>query len=284
MGDPLARVSRFSVDPSEGSGGSRIPPERRGLCRDRSTAAWRRTCAFPSLVVRPTASVGRIRFCAASFSISRLPAEFACSDAQNSGDMATHLIGIGRLVFGGGSAVRAVRGLVGSGACASPRLAPIGPIPNPLPRLGPFCAASSEAARGLPPRGAFHAARGFGATARGGGLGAVERARGLASPGGEASAFASAQQQQQQRDMGTAGKSGAKMKSYSSLKRRFKLSASTGKYTRRRCGSAHLMSKKSKTQKRRLRLSTTTHSGYEKTMRRLGFKKQKFSCHTASAP
>ena len=112
----------------------------------------------------------------------------------------------------------------------------------------------------------------------------MECARGLASPGGEASAFASAQQQQQQRDMGTAGKSGAKMKSYSSLKRRFKLSASTGKYTRRRCGSAHLMSKKSKTQKRRLRLSTTTHSGYEKTMRRLGFKKQKFSCHTASAP
>jgi len=82
---------------------------------------------------------------------------------------------------------------------------------------------------------------------------------------------------EQVRSMGSAGKSGKKMKSYSSYKKRFKLSASTGMYTRRRCGAAHLMTKKSKTQKRRLRLSTSTHSGYAKVMRRLGFKKTKFN-------
>ena len=77
------------------------------------------------------------------------------------------------------------------------------------------------------------------------------------------------------RSMGT----GKKIKSYSSYKRRFKLSPSTGKYTRRRSGSAHLMTKKSKTQKRRLRLGTTLgrDEGYGKTMRRLGFKLSKYS-------
>ena len=80
----------------------------------------------------------------------------------------------------------------------------------------------------------------------------------------------------QARSMGTAGKSGKKMKSYSSFKKRFKLSKKTGEYTRRRSGSAHLMQKKSKSQKRRLRLSTTTHEGYASVMKRLGFKKTKF--------
>lgn len=80
----------------------------------------------------------------------------------------------------------------------------------------------------------------------------------------------------QARSMGTAGKSGKKMKSYSSYKKRFKLSKKTGEYTRRRSGSAHLMQKKSKSQKRRLRLSTTTHEGYASVMKRLGFKKTKF--------
>ena len=77
--------------------------------------------------------------------------------------------------------------------------------------------------------------------------------------------------QVQVRNMG-----GKKMKSWSSYKRRVKLLAN-GKYARSRCGNAHLASNKSKSQKRRLRQSTTTHSGYAKVMRKLGFKKTKYN-------
>uniref|UniRef100_A0A7S2Z2L0 50S ribosomal protein L35 n=1 Tax=Chloropicon laureae TaxID=464258 RepID=A0A7S2Z2L0_9CHLO len=75
----------------------------------------------------------------------------------------------------------------------------------------------------------------------------------------------------QVREMG-----GKKLKSYSSYKRRFKLSAS-GKYARARCGNAHMAQSKSKTRKRRLRQNTTTHEGYAKVMRKLGFKKPKYN-------
>ena len=115
---------------------------------------------------------------------------------------------------------------------------------------------------------------GFAASGAGGATGAPFRTSGVAlasAPGvvGHAGALQPVQLQQV-RYMG-----GKKMKSWSSLKRRFKLQKD-GKFTRSRCGNAHLASSKSKTQKRRLRQSTTTHSGYASIMKRLGFKKSKY--------
>ena len=77
--------------------------------------------------------------------------------------------------------------------------------------------------------------------------------------------------QQQVRRLG-----GKKMKSYSSYKRRFKLSPG-GEYTRPRGGNAHNAFPKSKTRKRRLRQSTTTSKGFAKVMKRLGFKSKKYN-------
>jgi large subunit ribosomal protein L35 len=59
-----------------------------------------------------------------------------------------------------------------------------------------------------------------------------------------------------------------KMKSNRAAKKRFKITA-TGKIARRRAGKSHILTKKNRKRKRRLRQSTLVHASDAKRMMRM---------------